>query len=70
MFNEYDDMVTVEEMQKMIGVGKNTAYNLLKEDKIKSFRIGRNWKIPKESVIEYVRRNARLQPDIPPARSC
>lgn len=25
MFNEYDDMVTVEEMQKMIGVGKNTA---------------------------------------------
>jgi len=42
MFNEYDDMVTVEEMQKMIGVGKNTAYNLLKENKIKCFRIGRN----------------------------
>lgn len=70
MFNDYDDMVTVEEMQKMIGVGKNTAYNLLKHEDIKCFRIGRNWKIPKESVEEYVRKNARLQPGIPPARSC
>lgn len=59
MFNEYDDMVTVEEMQKMIGVGKNTAYNLLKENKIKCFRIGRNWKIPKESIENYIRKECQ-----------
>ena len=38
----------------MLTIGKNTAYHLLKTNQIKAFKIGRIWKIPRESVAEYV----------------
>lgn len=61
MFEEYDELVTVEDMQKLLGIGKNTAYELLRENKIKCFRIGRVWKIPKRSIEEYILTQSGLQ---------
>lgn len=54
MFRDYPDVVGVAEMQKMLGVGKNTAYELLKKQKIQSIRIGRIHKIPKANIIKYL----------------
>lgn len=54
MFNSYDDLITVVDLQEILGIGKNTAYELLKQKKIKAFRIGRTWKIPKKSVEEFI----------------
>jgi len=54
MFDTYDELITVDEMQKLLGVGKNTAYELLNQNKIKCFRIGKIWKIPKKSIEEYI----------------
>ena len=34
MFDTYDELITVDEMQKLLGVGKNTAYELLNQNKI------------------------------------
>ena len=61
MFNEYEDIMTVEDVMEVLHVGKNRVYELLSEQKLSGFRMGRPWKIPKESVIEYVRKNAGLQ---------
>lgn len=61
MFEEYDELVTVEDMQKLLGIGKNIAYELLRENKIKCFRIGRVWKIPKRSIEEYILTQSGLQ---------
>lgn len=61
MFNEYEDIMTVEDVMEALHVGKNRVYELLSEQKLSGFRMGRPWKIPKESVIEYVRKNAGLQ---------
>jgi len=58
--NNYDDMVTIDELCEMLAVGRNTAYSLLKEGAIKAFKIGRVWKIPREAVSEYVLKNSRL----------
>ena len=55
MFNEYGDMLTVEDL------GKNAAYDLLRNGELKCFRLKGRWKIPKESVIEYVRSKAFLK---------
>jgi len=55
MFKEYPDVVNVSELQKMLGVGRNTAYTLLKNNKIPSIRIGRVHKIPKANVIKYLK---------------
>lgn len=55
-FTEYRNIVTVKDLQKMLDVGRNTAYDLLHNGDIKSIRIGRIHKIPKVNVIEYINR--------------
>ena len=60
MFNEYEDILTVPEVSELLCVGKNRVYSLLESGQLKGFRIGRIWKIPKESVELYVRENAKL----------
>lgn len=60
MFEQYGDLLTAEELQEILGVGKNTAYELLKSQKIKCFRIGRLWKIPRKSLELYVTENSNL----------
>ena len=51
---KYDDVLTIADLMDYLAVGKNTAYTLIREGKIKSFRIGRNYKIPKQAVIDYI----------------
>ena len=60
MFNEYGDMITIEDVCSMLNIGKNNAYRLLKEGKIHAFKIGRIWKFTQESVEEYIRLNTPL----------
>lgn len=51
---QYSDVLTVEELCEILNIGANAAYNLLNKKEIPAFRIGRKWKIPKESVIAYI----------------
>ena len=51
---KYDDVLTFADLMDYLAIGKNTAYTLVREGKIKSFRIGRNYKIPKQAVIDYI----------------
>ena len=60
MFNEYNDVVTVEELCEMLSIGKNAAYRLLSSDQLKAFRYNRIWKIPKRGVIEYIMTQSKL----------
>lgn len=52
--NSYNDMISIDDLCEMLTIGKNTAYHLLKTNQIKAFKIGRIWKIPRDSVSEYV----------------
>jgi excisionase family DNA binding protein len=54
MFENYNDMVNLEDLQKMLGIGKNKAYELLKNKEIENFKIGREYKIPKVAIINYI----------------
>ncbi len=56
MFEEYPDVVTVNEVMKMLKVGRNTAWKLIHSGQIKTFNIGKLIKIPKKSIIEYINR--------------
>lgn len=58
MLNHYDDIITIDELCEILMVGKNCAYRLLTENKIKAFRIGKKWKIPKSSVEDFITQNA------------
>ena len=54
MENNNQALITVEELCEILMIGKNAAYQLLKENKIKSFRLGRIWKIPRASIDKYI----------------
>lgn len=54
MFDVYKDVLTVEEACKALGMGKNTVYNLLQQNIIKSIRIKRKYYIPKQFLIDFI----------------
>lgn len=55
MFTDYPDIVNLTQMRKMLGgISNSLAYRMLREKKIKSKKIGREYKIPKVNVIKYV----------------
>ena len=55
MFTDYPDIVNLTQMRKMLGgISNSLAYRMLREKKIKSKKVGREYKIPKVNVIKYV----------------
>ncbi|QAA30361.1 helix-turn-helix domain-containing protein [Clostridium manihotivorum] len=63
MFNQYDDLLNVDELCEVLSIGKNTAYELLNSGEIKAFKPchGRVWKIPKLALEEYILFNSGLK---------
>lgn len=58
MFNEYNDVVKINDLIKMLGIGRNTAYKLVKTNAIPSIRIGRKHYITKQQVIAFLDSNS------------
>ena len=54
MFEQYDDILTIEELCEILMIGRNIAYSLLKNHRIRAFRIGKTWKIPKKALESYI----------------
>lgn len=54
-------LMTVEELCEELMIGKNAAYELLSTGKVRGFRIGRIWKIPRVSLTEYINKETKLQ---------
>lgn len=54
MFDEYSDVLTVQDVMSALNIGKNKAYSLLKSNKIKSIKLGGIYRIPKKYLIEFV----------------
>lgn len=54
MFPDYPDIVTVAQLQQMLGVSRHLAYDLINNGYISGVKIGNAFKIPKVNVINYV----------------
>ena len=54
MDNELSPLITIDDLCELLMIGRNAAYKLLTTGKIKSFKIGRVWKIPRDSVQSYI----------------
>jgi len=53
-FDELPLTLRVEDLMPILGIGRNTAYELVRSGQIRSVRIGRQLRIPKEAVQEYL----------------
>ena len=54
IFKEYDDVVTVDDVMKMLHIGKSNVYKLLRDNSIKNVKVGKRFIIPKSSIIEFI----------------
>ena len=59
MFPNYPDIVTVKQLQVMLGVRRHLAYKLINDGEIQAVKIGSSLKIPKVSVINFVTEERR-----------
>ena len=61
MFESYDDILTVEEACEALKIGYNSMYELLKTGKLRGYRNGRVWRIPKIALVEYIQHSSKLR---------
>ena len=54
LFREYNDVVTIEDIMKMLHLGRTTVYELLKSGVISSVKIGKKYIVPKQSIINFI----------------
>ena len=53
----FDDLpltLRVEELIPVLGIGRNTAYDLVQSGQIRSIWIGRQLRIPKDAVLDFL----------------
>lgn len=60
MLSDFPEILTTEEAAEVLRVGYNALYELLQSGKLKAYRNGRLWRIPKQSVIEYIISQSKL----------
>lgn len=59
-YRSFDDLpltLRVEDLMPILGIGRNTAYELVRSGQIKSLRIGRKIRIPKAEVLAFLNRD-------------
>ena len=56
-FRSLDDLplvLRVEDLMPVLDIGRNTAYELVRSGQIRSVRVGRKLRIPKQAVGEFL----------------
>ena len=59
MVEQYPDILTVEEVCEALRMGYNAVYDLLNTGKLKAYKNGRVWRIPREALKEYILENTK-----------
>ncbi len=60
MENKYRDLedlpisLRVEDLMPVLDIGRNTAYALVRSGRIRSIKVGRQIRIPRNAVIEFL----------------
>jgi excisionase family DNA binding protein len=54
MFENFPDVLTVPQVAEILRVGRNTAYDLVRSGAIKGVKVGRQIRVAKSSVIEFI----------------
>ena len=52
--NELPLVLRVEDLMPILGIGRNTAYELIRSGQIRSIKVGRQIRVPKDAVTEFL----------------
>lgn len=59
-FEDESSLMTPQQLSAYLGIGRNMTYQLLNEGIIKGFKIGKNWKVSREAVAQYIAQQSHL----------
>lgn len=54
MFDNYDDILTLEQLTEILAIGRNTAYRLLQSGELKGFLLGNKWRVTRQALEDYI----------------
>lgn len=54
LFENYPDILSVVQLMEILQIGKVLAYKLIESKKIKAIKIGREYKVLKNSIIDFI----------------
>ena len=56
-----NEIMKFEKVMEYLNIGKSTLYKLLRSGEITSFKIGKVWKIPRQSVEDYIKKQMKYR---------
>lgn len=57
MLEKYNDVLTVAEISEILQVSKHLARSLIKNNNIKGFTVGREYRVSKKELVNYINNN-------------
>lgn len=54
MTNDVSTVLTIRELAKFLRIGINNAYGLVRSGKVRCVRVGRQYRIPRDAVEDYL----------------
>lgn len=65
MFEEYPEVLNVEEACELLRCGRNRLYSLINSEDpgnhLKAYKNGRVWKIPRRAVEQYILEQSKIK---------
>ena len=56
-YNSIDELplvLRVEDLMPILDIGRNTAYELVRSGQIRSVKVGRQIRVPRDAVVEFL----------------
>jgi len=54
MFREYDDLLIVSDVEKILNISRHQVYHLINTNQLRAIRPGNSFLVPKMLLINYV----------------
>jgi excisionase family DNA binding protein len=55
LFTQYPDILSINDLRSALGIGRTKAYELVSSGELPSIRVGNAIRIPKTSLLDYVK---------------
>lgn len=54
VFKEYPDLMNVKQLSSLLDVSTKTVYCLIKQKKLQTTKVGREYRVPKYELLRYL----------------
>ncbi|MBE5892233.1 MAG: helix-turn-helix domain-containing protein [Lachnospiraceae bacterium] len=60
MFEQYDDIMSIDDVAAALKIGHTQVYRILRSGQLNGYKEGKDWKIAKLALENYVREKSKV----------